>query len=673
MWLYIPGTSPSSPSAPASADSNSVSTSPAPEPELWVSLSGKPMQRPLSWRGWKSRPWIRLLSGTTLLPLTADRGLDEYLSSLPVFRASPSPSPASAKAPPMSDGSGTTSPGSFAKWDPATSSWKTSQACFSFAEALEESSVTWPKWGSTRSGDAFAHRRWVPRTGVSGSSSSPPGATTSASGPEYPTPSAQRYGSNQGGAAGRTGPVRPSLDTWAKDHWPTTTARDSIGARNRTSKRPPDSQHHDGVTLSDKIQEFPEMDPERVWQTPVVPKGGGKKRGGPRGKEKLLPGQAEDWPTPRASANENRTTKPAPSHGKGHGRVLAGEAAAWPTPRATDMNPPGIHGNGGQDLRTEVDRWPTPRTKTSGQDSGSKQRTEQGANPGLLDAAKNWPTPKATEAGSNTRSPSGGPPQDLSVEARNWPTPRAEEREQENSRDEYKALSKEVKDWPTPQARDFRSVTGRESEQRENAMQNLNVAANAWPTPRAGAHGTPGHDEKHPSVEGITKDWPTPAARDFRGANSEEHVEKAKGRAHMDQLPNFVAHAESSESPETDWSDFPLFRPDPPTGSSGEPSLPSGPNSPPPSDESSLPEQWKTPHGFQAGNGPDGNEFSKQVRKDAPIPPGEAKRLNPLFVGWLMGWPPLWHVAQTRCGPQAMAWWAFRQRQLLWSLLVGSA
>ena len=32
----------------------------------------------------------------------------------------------------------------------------------------------------------------------------------------FPTPSAQTYGTNQGGAAGRTGPIRPSLETWAR-------------------------------------------------------------------------------------------------------------------------------------------------------------------------------------------------------------------------------------------------------------------------------------------------------------------------------------------------------------------------------------------------------------------------------------------------------------------------
>ena len=37
------------------------------------------------------------------------------------------------------------------------------------------------------------------------------------------------------------------------------------------------------------------------------------------------------WPTPRASARENRTTQNAPSHGVTHGKTLAGEAGSWRT------------------------------------------------------------------------------------------------------------------------------------------------------------------------------------------------------------------------------------------------------------------------------------------------------------------------------------------------------
>lgn len=56
-------------------------------------------------------------------------------------------------------------------------------------------------------------------------------------------------------------------------------------------------------------------------------------------------GSLGDWPTPRSSENENRTTKPAPSHGKTHGKCLAGEVglqeSAWPTPASRDWRDDG--------------------------------------------------------------------------------------------------------------------------------------------------------------------------------------------------------------------------------------------------------------------------------------------------------------------------------------------
>ena len=55
--------------------------------------------------------------------------------------------------------------------------------------------------------------------------------------------------------------------------------------------------------------------------------------------------------------------------------------------------------------------------------------------------------------------------------------------------------------WPTPTARDYRSVTGREHEQRDNHLQNLNVAVTyreRWPTPTTsdgnGGPGSSGRD-----------------------------------------------------------------------------------------------------------------------------------------------------------------------------------
>jgi hypothetical protein len=76
-----------------------------------------------------------------------------------------------------------------------------------------------------------------------------------------PTPCAMPYGSNQGGAAGRVGPVRPSLHTMARRSlWPTPTWRDGTNAANLTAgRRNPDSKHHSGTTLVDFV---------RMWRTP---------------------------------------------------------------------------------------------------------------------------------------------------------------------------------------------------------------------------------------------------------------------------------------------------------------------------------------------------------------------------------------------------------------------
>ena len=51
-------------------------------------------------------------------------------------------------------GSGRNLLGSLARWDRATSSWRTPQC--SLVEGLDEFSETWPKWGSMRSGACWA-------------------------------------------------------------------------------------------------------------------------------------------------------------------------------------------------------------------------------------------------------------------------------------------------------------------------------------------------------------------------------------------------------------------------------------------------------------------------------------------------------------------------------------
>lgn len=96
----------------------------------------------------------------------------------PRLVSSPADSPASRSATtatasemPTSGGSGLSSRASFASFDPATSSWRTSQ--LSLDGGYQTFSEGWPRSGMTRSGRAYELRMRVPRIVVSGSSSWP--------------------------------------------------------------------------------------------------------------------------------------------------------------------------------------------------------------------------------------------------------------------------------------------------------------------------------------------------------------------------------------------------------------------------------------------------------------------------------------------------------------------
>lgn len=182
------------------------------------------MQRPLSWQGWSRRPWVKLLSTTMYAPSTADRGAELWIKALSAeaFRAKTlvwqGPEQGSADS---DRGSGVSTRESFARYDPATSSWKTSQ--LSLLGDSTASSATWPKSGSIRSNTMYLRpKRSARRTAVSGSSYSRN---------EYPTPSATPYGTSQNeGKVAHKRPTAgtPGLETWAKN-WPTPAATDWKG------------------------------------------------------------------------------------------------------------------------------------------------------------------------------------------------------------------------------------------------------------------------------------------------------------------------------------------------------------------------------------------------------------------------------------------------------------
>jgi len=190
-WAYVPGLEASR------WPSGSLSV-PAIEPSLW--WRGRPM--PLrSWRtAWRRGTWIHALSGLTSPPSTAARGVAEWASSLPASPASRGARPATAEESRTSGGSGPTSSASFARWDPATSCWRTSQACL--FGGLDTFSGPWPSSGSMRSGVCTARPRSALPTSGDGSSSL------------LPPPAASAYGYNQGGQS-PDGPIRYSLEGMA--------------------------------------------------------------------------------------------------------------------------------------------------------------------------------------------------------------------------------------------------------------------------------------------------------------------------------------------------------------------------------------------------------------------------------------------------------------------------
>ena len=130
MWLYIPPEmiSPASHSVQELEVSNSDCTSQNPPIELFVTSNGKHSLRPLSWLGWKTRPWIRHLSGMTLPPSTAELGATRFMSSLPDIRASRSAFQEGGKAKKTPGTYGLTSGASSAKSSPNGASSKMSKA-----------------------------------------------------------------------------------------------------------------------------------------------------------------------------------------------------------------------------------------------------------------------------------------------------------------------------------------------------------------------------------------------------------------------------------------------------------------------------------------------------------------------------------------------------------------
>ena len=132
---------------------------------FWLTLSGKQVQRPLSWRGWKARAWSPLLFGAVLSKNShSTHCVEKWMQSWPDFRVRTFPSQANKQEQKENDTSYPQSSKLLATLEPDGFFWKTSEGSFlpGMEPPLRKFSERFPISGGMRNGQLFEHPRWVP-------------------------------------------------------------------------------------------------------------------------------------------------------------------------------------------------------------------------------------------------------------------------------------------------------------------------------------------------------------------------------------------------------------------------------------------------------------------------------------------------------------------------------
>lgn len=124
------------------------------ETDASAQSSASPTPRPCLWHDKTTERFPLSRFGMTCAPLTEGRGEELLMSLLADFRAKTSAPPVPAKASKASEAAyGPKWLGSFARYSPSESKWKTAQC--SLLGDSDEFSETWPRWGSMRNGESF--------------------------------------------------------------------------------------------------------------------------------------------------------------------------------------------------------------------------------------------------------------------------------------------------------------------------------------------------------------------------------------------------------------------------------------------------------------------------------------------------------------------------------------
>jgi len=327
VWLYVPTTSPSSRSAPGAEASTSDSDSPSAMLARSVTWSGK-LSLPRVWsRRWAKVSWMTRLSGVTLPPSTACRGVASWIASCRAGRARPTRWPAAGAVPVMRVTCGPMFSESSRRFVLDCSLERTSQALLelgcptdshdpfatSRALAIELRRLSLLRRKSARAMNASAASSWpTPDAGCLNDGEDP------AAGAERRARLKAQHGNGNG--AGQ--PLASKVMAWPT---PRTT---SGGAESAGRKQELRREESGGGDLQAQAQ---------MWLTPhgLGGRDASGKLGGGGGGE--FAKQATQWPTPTAEDSESSGNRNLPGAGNTLSHASRAHTGTWMTPTGLDV------------------------------------------------------------------------------------------------------------------------------------------------------------------------------------------------------------------------------------------------------------------------------------------------------------------------------------------------
>lgn len=198
----------------------------------------------------------------------------------------------------------------------------------------------------------------------------------------------------QSGCVYERQPWAPHIDASGGSVWPTVTVGDSESGQTRPNPNRCGGAEHESLRVA-----------TAQWPTPQVgtgPNSHSQISGDFRNRmEELM----ENWPNtdyqkPIDGETSNEYWERMERHEKEH-EITPEDLSRghrWPTPRTSDMNGPGAHGDGGEDLRTMASLWATPQGM-----SDSKNNRGSAGYKTLVKDVEKWTTPCADDTSTRKK------------------------------------------------------------------------------------------------------------------------------------------------------------------------------------------------------------------------------------------------------------------------------